>query len=344
MHFSRRFSCFSSCLTLALCPALLSGCIDDFPASFEHAEDYGLNEIYMDFSVSSEMSLSDANAGQFPAEWDDGEGMVRAKIALHIRKKNGKEVPLKVADIGSLNIRYGDKSCTISEATHIGKIESTYYGHYYCYISHDDLPAGTLIEASYRHADGSMAATSVRWPGFISNINIREIVGTENESAGQENWFLLLTNDMTVSWTLPASGLPEAVQMRLTSPRTPSYSWFDPEGEPGTVYFENMLSGDSTGTAISKNTFTDMVSEILDGRLYYDDNMVAAGEPMTGSYYREMELFVSSVTTGAVSPLVSGGSTRVEMTTRQHITALPCAANDYNPDLNMWYCASDIKR
>ena len=281
-----------------------------------------------------------------PAEWDDREGKVRAKVFMYIYS-HGKKKPLRLTSPNRLRIHYGDKSCKVMEATHVGKLEENYFGYYYCYISHADLPADTLIELEYRHDDGSSAASSVRWPGLITAMDIGKIAArseSETNTGLETSWFLLLTNDMDVSWTPPETGRPDSIQMKLASPGEPSYAWFgSDEASSEIVYFEKSLDGNSDSLVIPKNTFTGIVSYLLSGRLYYDDSAVSANEPKTGAYYRNMVVSLTSAADGVVSPLLAGGLAQARVKTSQKVVALPCASNDYDPAVNMWYFRSDIK-
>ena len=313
MHFSRVFTC----LPLISGILFLSGCITT--EHYEYADDHELNEIYLDVEVTDEIPLSYVRANQFPEEKVNelGKGMVQARIVLSLMDGNQK-VPLWTSP-DNLRLRYGGKEGDVFEHYHHSYTEQRFMGDYYCYIHHNEIAAGDVIEVSYHRPDGTVATASVRWPGLISDHHVQDLAAEKvleaEEAGGPETlmWYFMLTRDMNVSWTLPEDSLPDAVRVIYSGIDGNRYYTAD---IPYDFNFEETLSGTAEGITISRNTFEKYISE-------------RAPSNATTT------LQVLSIANGTVSPLLAGGSAVSERRTYQDIVGLPCDADKLHTEWMM---------
>lgn len=287
-----------TCLSLSLlCPALLSGCLGG--ADDEIAEDYELNEIYMELNVNGlKMDLGKARTLGTPDESEkrDDSTVAYARMRLSALDKDGEEISLRAKHMDSVNIRYAGKTCEISEMRTSGKLSSREFLYYECEFPRAGISVNAPIEAEYVRPDGTVVTASVRWPGFIADVNVEELI--------EPNIFLR-TSDMHVSWTLPAEGQPDAVVLSLRD-----RSW-----RPIYTYFEELVNSESGSFAIPQNTLESNLPHIhaIQNRL-------------------DMSLEVTSRAVGTVSPLLAGGTATADRTLYREIRTYTCDADHFDAE------------
>ncbi len=298
MQSRRIFPRIVTCLSLSLlCPALLSGCLggdDD-----EIAEDYEINEIYMELNVNGiKMPFYEARTLGTPDESEkrDNSTVGYAKLRLYALNKKGEEIILRAKHMDSVNIRYAGKTCEIIEIRTSGKLSSNEFLYYECEFPRADISVNAPIEAEYVRPDGTQLTASVRWPGFISDVNVQEII---------EPMTFLRTSDMHVSWTLPAEGQPDAVVVAL----------YDKSWNSLYTYFEESVSGASESFTVPLNTLEDNLPYVhsIQSRL-------------------DMSLEVTSRAEGTVSPLLAGGAATADRTIYREIRTYTCDADHFDAE------------
>lgn len=210
-----------------------------------------------------------------------------------------------------VSLRYGKKYCDLRAFTRHShnKLKGPIFGGYECFIPDNELEADMPIEAAYRRPDGTTVTLSVRWPGPISDIQIQELMIPEE---GHRGLFPIPPGSdakMTLSWKLPEKGRPDAILVLRGEPPEydviPHSRWFTREE----LRDSETLSGD----AVSHTHFE-------------------RGAYLIHLTPRKHRVYVTSIATGTVSPLLNKkSSARAYRPFYREILVVSCKAEDIDP-------------